>query len=54
MLAGIAAGLQQAIERKGDPQNRGLKENNPLTAAVNGLREERAMGFEPTTSSLGS
>jgi integrase len=31
-----------------------VKENNPLTTAVNGLRDERAKGLEPSTSSLGS
>ncbi len=31
-----------------------VKQNNPLTTAVNGLLEERETGFEPATSSLGS
>ena len=31
-----------------------VKENNPLTTAVNGLQQERETGFEPATSSLGS
>ena len=31
-----------------------VKQNNPLTTTVNGLRRERETGFEPATSSLGS
>lgn len=31
-----------------------VKQNNPLTTAVSGLRDERAKGLEPSTSSLGS
>ena len=31
-----------------------VKQNNPLTTVVNGLRRERETGFEPATSSLGS
>ena len=31
-----------------------VNRKDPLTAAVNGLRQERETGFEPATSSLGS
>jgi len=31
-----------------------VKQNNPLTIAVNGLHKERETGLEPATSSLGS
>ena len=31
-----------------------VKQNNPLTTAVNGLHKERETGIEPATTSLGS
>ncbi|HEY1598687.1 MAG TPA: hypothetical protein VGG64_03750 [Pirellulales bacterium] len=38
---------------RADASSYSVKQNNPLTIAVNGLQEERANGLEPSTSSLG-